>query len=87
VGTQRWEGVKVEIRVFATLRQYLPELKTGECLEFDLAPGCTLDDIRQTLGLPLEEISVVMRNGRQADLGDLAREGDRIAFAPAVAGG
>ncbi len=34
-----------------------------------------------------DEVRVVMRNNRQADLGDRVEEGDRIAYLPAVAGG
>ena len=39
------------------------------------------------LGLPLEEIRIVMINGRQEELSCPLRDGDRVAYFPAVGGG
>lgn len=79
--------MQVNIRVFATLRRYVPDLGIGQPLEMDVEPGTTLADIQERLGLPENEVKVVMRNGLQADLGDAVQDGDRIAYIPAVAGG
>ena len=79
--------MKVNIRVFATLRRYLPELGIGEPLTLDVPEGTTLDEIREQVGLPEEEVKVYMRNNRQARPEDTAEDGDRITFIPAVAGG
>jgi molybdopterin converting factor small subunit len=53
----------------------------------EVGAGTTLAAIRDDLGLPPEEVRVVMRNRLQADWNDIVQEGDRIAFVPAVAGG
>lgn len=79
--------MKVNIRVFATLRRYLPELGIGEPLTLEIPEGTTLDEIREQVGLPEEEVQVYMRNNRQARPEDTAEAGDRITFIPAVAGG
>lgn len=79
--------MKVEVRVFATLRRYLPELGIGEPLVLEIQEGTTLDEIRGSLDLPAQEVKVIMRNNRQADPCDQAADGDRITFIPAVAGG
>jgi sulfur-carrier protein len=79
--------VKIEVTVFATLRRYLPDLRLGEVKVMDVAPGCTMADLRDQLGLPADEVKVIMRNHLQADLTDEVRDGDRIVFFPAVAGG
>lgn len=79
--------MQVEVRVFATLRRYLPELGVGEAKILDIAEGTTLDEIRISLGLPAEEVKVIMVNYKQAFPDDLARDGDRITYIPAVAGG
>jgi molybdopterin synthase sulfur carrier subunit len=80
-------GLKVEVKVFATLRRYFPDLGIGEPLSLEVPPGTTLEDIRGMLGLPEEEVKVVMRNNLQADFQDTVADGDRIAYIPAVAGG
>ena len=79
--------MKVYVAAFATLRRYLPDLRLGEAKVLEVAPGCTLAQLRDQLGLPADEVKVVMRNYLQADLEDEVREGDRIVFFPAVAGG
>jgi molybdopterin converting factor small subunit len=79
--------VQVEVRVFATLRRYLPELGIGEAKIIQVEPGTTLDQLRESLGLPGEEVKIIMCNNLQADPGDLVKDGDRITYIPAVAGG
>ena len=79
--------MKVHVAVFATLRRYMPDLRLGEAKLLEVAPGCTMAQLRDQLGLPADEVKVVMRNYVQADLHEEIREGDRIVFFPAVAGG
>ena len=77
----------VEVRVFATLRQYMPELAIGEAKSLSIQPGTSLDELREQLGLPKEGVKVIMRNNLQAFPEDIIADGDRIAYIPAVAGG
>jgi molybdopterin converting factor small subunit len=79
--------MQVEVRVFATLRRYLPELGIGEAKLVVVEEGTTLDEIRERLGLPAGEVKVIMVNHKQAFPDDPARDGDRITYIPAVAGG
>jgi molybdopterin converting factor small subunit len=79
--------MKVEIRVFATLRPYLPGLGVGEPKRIDLPEGTTFAELRDLLKLPPAEVKVIMRNGLQTEPGDVIADGDRIAYIPAVAGG
>lgn len=79
--------MKVEVVVFATLRRYMPDLKLGGSRFVEVEPGTTLAALRDQMGLPAEEVRVVMRNHLQAELNDEVHEGDRVAFLPPVAGG
>ena len=79
--------MQVEVRVFATLRHYLPELAIGEAKIIQVEPGTTLDQLRESLGLPGEEVKIIMCNNLHADPEDLVNNGDRITYIPAVAGG
>ena len=65
----------------------MPELRLGESKTLEVAPGCTLAQLRDLLGLPADQVKVVMRNHLQADLDEEIRDGDHIVFFPAVAGG
>ena len=79
--------MKVEVAVFATLRRYVPDLRLGATKVVEVEPGCTMAQLRDRLGLPADEVKVVMRNHLQANLDEIAQDGDRIVFFPAVAGG
>ena len=79
--------MQVEVRVFATLRRYLPELEISEAKIIQVEPETTLGQLRDRLGLPGEEVKVIMRNNLQADSEDLVVDGDRITYIPAVVGG
>ena len=79
--------MQVEVRVFATLRRYLPELGIGEAKIIQVEPGTTLGQLRDSLELPDREVKVIMCNNLHANPEDLVNDGDRITYIPAVAGG
>ena len=79
--------MQVEVRVFATLRRYLPGLGIGEAKIVEVAPGTTFGELSNLLRLPSEEVKVCIRNSLHAEMQDLIEDGDRIAFFPPVAGG
>ncbi len=79
--------MQVEVTVFATLRQYLPNLPVGGSKYIEVDPGATPADLIQILGLPAEEVKIVFRNHVLTELDEIVEDGDRIAFAPAIAGG
>jgi len=77
----------VDVVVFATLRNYMPELAIGETKRMDVPHGTTVEQLIEMLEIPVDEVKVMMRNHRQADLSDVLAYGDRIALIPAVGGG
>ena len=79
--------MRIEVAVFATLRPYMPELGLGETKTLEVEPGTTMAEVVEMLGLPKDEVQIVVRNHRHADLSDAVTEGDRIAFVPAIGGG
>lgn len=79
--------MQIEVTVFATLRKYLPDLPVGGSKQLEIEPGATLADLIQILGLPVEEVTIAIRNHVQTELDEIVEDGDRIAFAPAIAGG
>ena len=78
--------MKVEVRIFATLRKYVPELGVGEPKILDLPEGTTFKELRDQLELPPEEVRVIMRNGRHVELDELIADGDRIAYESCLVG-
>lgn len=78
--------MEIELRVFATLRQYAPQIPLSGTL-IQVEPGSNLRDLMHQLNLPEAEVKIVMKNNLQAELDDPLQEGDRVAYIPAVAGG
>ncbi len=77
----------IEVRLFATLRRYAPDLGIGEPLQIEITKNTTARDVLRQLGIPEEDVKIVMRNNRQVELDTVLEDGDRVAFIPAVGGG
>ena len=79
--------MKLTVKLSTTLRDHVPDYVPETGLQVEMPQGSTVAQLAQHLGLPLQDIKIVMINGRQRKAGDLLRDGDRIAFFPAVGGG
>jgi molybdopterin converting factor small subunit len=79
--------VKVDVRLYAALRRYVPQSGLGESIELDFDEGTTIRHIFERLGLPESEVKRVFVNGRSRGYEHKLSEEDRVAIFPPVAGG
>jgi molybdopterin synthase sulfur carrier subunit len=79
--------MKVEVRLYATLRRYVPDLPLGHALALDLPPGAIVAQVLEQMGVPAGEVKVVMVNNRRVELDAALAEDDHIGVFPPVAGG
>jgi len=78
--------MRVELRLFATLRDSLPPENRGvERLE--LTEDSTVDDVINQLQLPRDQIAVIMINGKKVALDTVLKDNDRLGIFPPVGGG
>jgi molybdopterin converting factor small subunit len=80
--------MNVEIKVFATLRHYIPESERR--VEKDLwkvTEKTTVAQVLEILRIPLEEAKVLLINGKKAELGRALAEGDVLHVFPPMCGG
>jgi len=77
--------MKVQLKLIATYREYLPPENKGKA-EIEVAEGTTAVSIIADLGIPIEE-SVVLVNGRSPNPGETLQEGSVVFAFPATAGG
>lgn len=77
----------LQVFLAATLRRYVSDYnpETGVILSVD--SGKTVSDIARIMGIPKEEIKIVMVNGIHSSLDYLLKGDERVAFFPAVGGG
>jgi len=81
-------GVRVELRLFANLRDRLPREARGRTTVV-LPQGATVGDVVQKFQIPPALAHLVLVNGVNIE-GDMNRElqsGDEISIFPPVAGG
>ncbi|MGB6873593.1 MAG: MoaD/ThiS family protein [Dehalococcoidia bacterium] len=79
--------ITVEVRLYATLRKYHPELGIGEPSLIMLDDKATLRNLLDELKIPRKEIAIVFVNGKWEEQGSLVRNGDRIGIFPPLGGG
>jgi len=78
--------MKLEIRLFATLRDLLPKENKGKT-QVELPEGSTVDDLIKMLNIPEDLPLIIMLNGRRETEDIKLKENDRIGIFPPVGGG
>jgi molybdopterin converting factor small subunit len=79
--------VKVRLRLFATLAQYLPSDADGDGVTLRVSDGATLADVIGPLRIPEGEAYLTVVNGDNAGPGRLLADGDEVTLFPPLSGG
>ena len=79
--------IMIEVRLYATLRKYYPDLGIGEPLVMALDDKAKLGNLLNELKLPKEEVKVALVNGKWEEESYLLRDGDRIGIFSPIGGG
>lgn len=77
----------VQVRLFATLAQFLPPGGHGGSAMLDVPEGSTVGELTKRLGIPAGLDRVILLNGREAEPAEPLRPGDAIDIFPPLAGG
>lgn len=83
--------MRIALKLFASLTDYLPPQRKGNVLELDVAPGTTVTDMIHTYRVPERSAHLVLVNGvfipPAARTSRTLAEGDELAIWPPIAGG
>lgn len=83
--------MKITLKLFATLTDYLPPQAKGNVAELELAEGKPLGELVAELRLPEKLVHLVLVNGAyvapEARASQSLKEGDTLAIWPPIAGG
>lgn len=74
--------MKVTVKLFATLR-----LNNQKEMTMDLPEGSTPRDIFERLSIPVEDVAIILINGRGGKPDTIIVENDTVAIFPPVGGG
>ncbi|MEA1950228.1 MAG: MoaD/ThiS family protein [Planctomycetota bacterium] len=75
---------KVNLRVFATFRQYVDG---AESVEVEIVAGDTVADVLDRLGIPVDEARIIFVDGRKSGLTQELSGGETVSVFPAIGGG
>jgi len=79
--------IKVEVRLFATLRKYCPEAGAKNGLVLEMAEATSLYDLLSKLKVPIQEARILFVNNRKQTIDYVLQYGDKVGIFPQVAGG
>lgn len=83
--------MKIRVRLFATLQQYLPPGSQGSETCVELRDGATVVEALDALSVPCTLAHIIFVNGRHVLRPDLAvrqlAEGETLSVFPAIGGG
>jgi sulfur-carrier protein len=79
--------VKIRVKLIATYLAHLPPGTQGNTVEMDAPNGATVGDVLGPLGIPLDDTSVFLLNGLQAEAEARLTDGDVVTAFSAIAGG
>ena len=79
--------MKVRLKLIATYLSLLPPGAQGNTVELDAPHGATVGDVLGPLGVPLDDSTVLLLNGLQAEADALLSDGDMVTAFSAIAGG
>ncbi len=79
--------IRVNVRLFATLRRFHPDYDPEKGIDVKVEEGSTIDKLIQVLQLPENEARVILINGKSKMTTDTIRDGDRINIFTPLGGG
>jgi len=77
----------LQVFLAATLRKYLPGYDAGPGHAMEVPPGAVVRDVARQLGIPEEEVKLIMVNGIGSKWETPLQGDERVALFPPVGGG
>lgn len=79
--------MKIEIKLFASLRKHLSEGDPAAAVQLDVSADTTVAQVLARLKVPADSVRLIFVNNVRAELDQLLQAGDRVGVFPPVAGG
>jgi molybdopterin synthase sulfur carrier subunit len=78
--------VKIELRLYASLRVYMPETNSTTVI-VDIGQGTRIRELLEQFKVPANSVKIIFLNGVHAKGDEILKDGDRIGVFPPIAGG
>lgn len=80
--SERWQDMKIKVRLFATLRD-----GRGKELDIEMEEGIVVRKILEVLEIKQEDVALLLVNGRDGSFDAKLSDGDTVSMFPPVGGG
>ncbi len=77
----------LQILLNATLRQYVPGYNPYQGIALHVPAGTTVGQVIEDLGLPAQEVTLIMVNGRRQEADFVLQGDERLGLFPPIGGG
>ncbi len=79
--------MKVEVKLFANFREYLPPGSEKYSCFLEMEEGTTVGQVLKKLNIPDSIPMITLVNGLHRDVGEPLQPGDALSVFPPIAGG
>ena len=79
--------MQIEVRLYATLRDFAPPEALHGVYAATLRTGATVQEILDSLAIPTKKVHMIMRNGAGVTPEEVLQENDRLGLFPPIGGG
>jgi molybdopterin converting factor small subunit len=86
-GGEEFESMEIEVKLFATLRDYLPKGSDRFSCKVEIEESVRVQDILSRLKIPEEMPKIILVNGVHGKKEQILKDGDVLSIFPPVAGG
>ena len=76
------DNLKILVKLFANLRDNREKEQY-----IDVEEATTAKDIIEKIGVPIDDVAIIMINGRRVEMDSILEENDTLAIFPPVGGG
>ena len=74
---------RIQIKLFASLNRFTADSHGN----YPIAPGMIVKNLLTQIGIPVEEVNLIIINGKQGNLASALKTGDRLGIFPPIGGG
>jgi molybdopterin converting factor small subunit len=79
--------MKIHVKLFASLRKYLPPGSAGDAFVLELPSGAIVGDAIARLGIPVDHARMIVSKNEQLEPTSPLYDGQEINLFPPLAGG
>ena len=79
--------IRVNVKLFATLRRYFPDYDPSKGIDVEMNEGVMVEDLLRTLSLSTNEAKNVFVNGISKKITDLIHDQDQVKIFTLIVGG